>query len=80
MVWSMFFFDGAELCAILIPQVNHDVHIGASEASLHVGQGAMWRQSLMINVIRATRLPATDIGGASDPYVQVCLHPDKIPS
>ena len=30
-----------------------------------------------MTVIQAERLPATDVGGTSDPYVKVYLKPDK---
>lgn len=32
---------------------------------------------LMVGVIECTDLPAMDMGGTSDPYVKVYLHPDK---
>lgn len=31
----------------------------------------------MVGVIECTDLPAMDMGGTSDPYVKVYLHPDK---
>lgn len=33
--------------------------------------------TLAINIIQAADLPVMDIGGSSDPYVRVCLLPEK---
>ena len=48
--------------------LNHANAVGSDEST---ATSRHWRQSIVLNVIRASHLKAADVGGVSDPYAVV---------
>jgi len=66
-------------------EVNMEDNEGADDPDAPVRLGKLQfsldydfqKAELTVGVIQAANLPAMDVGGTSDPYVKVCLLPDK---
>jgi len=55
---------------------KEDVHLGKLHFSMDYD---FTKSELSVNVIQASDLPGMDMSGTSDPYVKLCLLPDKKP-